>query len=77
MLRTIELIVGLKPMTHFDAGARPMSAAFASKPDPRPYEAEKPRIPFPSTSAIRQNRPLRRDQRSSIYPRPIESTTTK
>lgn len=46
MLRTIELIVGLRPMTHFDAAARPMSAAFASKPDLRPYEAEKPRVPF-------------------------------
>jgi hypothetical protein len=46
MLRTIELIVGLRPMTHFDAGARPMSAAFSAKPDPRPYEAEKPRIPL-------------------------------
>jgi hypothetical protein len=46
MLRTIELIVGLRPMTHFDAAARPMSAAFASKPDPRPYEAEKPKVPF-------------------------------
>jgi hypothetical protein len=44
MLRTIELIVGLRPMTHFDAAARPMAAAFASKPDLRPYDAEKPRI---------------------------------
>jgi YVTN family beta-propeller protein len=46
MLRTIELIVGLRPMTHFDAAARPMSAAFAAKPDSKPYEAEKPRIPL-------------------------------
>jgi DNA-binding beta-propeller fold protein YncE len=46
MLRTIELIIGLRPMTHFDASARPMSAAFSTKPDTRPYEAEKARIPL-------------------------------
>ena len=46
MLRTMELILGLRPMTHFDAGARPMWNAFAPKPDMRPYAAEKPRIPL-------------------------------
>ena len=30
MLRTMELILGLRPMTHFDAGATPMAAAFAT-----------------------------------------------
>jgi DNA-binding beta-propeller fold protein YncE len=44
MLRTIEFLLGLRPMTHFDAGARPMTAAFQSTPDPAPYVAEKPRI---------------------------------
>ena len=44
MLRTIELILGLRPMTHFDAAARPMSAAFQATPDLGPYTAEKPRI---------------------------------
>lgn len=51
MLRTIELIVGLRPMTHYDAGSRPMAPAFAAKPDPRPYEAEKPRIPLDRLNA--------------------------
>ena len=46
MLRTMELIVGLRPMTHYDAGARPMSASFTTTPDLRPYVAEKPRIPL-------------------------------
>ena len=46
MLRTIELILGLRPMTHFDAGARPMFAAFQANPDARPYTAEKPKIPL-------------------------------
>jgi hypothetical protein len=42
ILRTMELILGLRPMTHFDAGARPMSSAFQSNADTRPYEAVKP-----------------------------------
>ncbi len=44
MLRTMEFLLGLRPMTHFDAGARPMTAAFASTPDPARYTLEKPRI---------------------------------
>jgi DNA-binding beta-propeller fold protein YncE len=46
MLRTMELILGLNPMTHFDAGARPMNAAFQSAANVAPYAAEKPRIPL-------------------------------
>jgi DNA-binding beta-propeller fold protein YncE len=42
MLRTMELIVGLRPMTHFDAAARPMSAAFSKTADTSPVAAEKP-----------------------------------
>jgi phospholipase C len=44
MLRTMEFLLGMKPMTHFDAGARPMTAAFQSQPNAAPYAAEKPRI---------------------------------
>src|SRR5205085_1479619 len=46
MLRTMELILGLNPMTHFDAGARPMNAAFQSTANTAPYTVEKPRIPL-------------------------------
>ena len=46
VLRTIELILGLRPMTHFDAGSRPLSGAFQSQPDMARYTAEKPRIPL-------------------------------
>jgi YVTN family beta-propeller protein len=46
MLRTMELILGLRPMTQFDAAARPMSAAFQATADPAPYAAEKPRVPL-------------------------------
>ena len=46
VLRTIELILGLRPMTQFDAAARPLSRAFQTKPDLRPYTAVKPGIDF-------------------------------
>jgi YVTN family beta-propeller protein len=58
ILRTMELILGLRPMTQFDAAARPMSAAFQATADPAPYTAEKPRIPLdernPAHSATAQ-----------------------
>ena len=41
VLRTIELILAMRPMTHFDAAARPMSAAFQTAPDLTPFTAEK------------------------------------
>ena len=44
MLRTIEVLLGLRPMTQFDASARLMTASFRAAPDPAPYTAEKPRI---------------------------------
>lgn len=44
VLRTIELILGLNPMTMHDAGARPMVGAFQPAADARPYTAEKPNI---------------------------------
>jgi DNA-binding beta-propeller fold protein YncE len=44
MLRTMELLVGLRPMTHFDAASSVMSAAFNNRPDAAPYAVEKPRI---------------------------------
>ncbi|HEX5271975.1 MAG TPA: SMP-30/gluconolactonase/LRE family protein [Gemmataceae bacterium] len=37
MLRTMELILGLKPMSQFDAAARPMYASFQGKADETPY----------------------------------------
>ncbi len=37
MLRTMELILGLDPMSQFDASSRPMSAAFTREPNTSPY----------------------------------------
>jgi YVTN family beta-propeller protein len=62
MLRTMELILHLHPMTHFDAGARPMFASFSQQPSLAPYQAEKPRIsledrnPANSSTAARSAR---------------------
>ena len=42
LLRTMELILGLKPMSQFDAAARPMYHSFTAKPDVAKYKAEKP-----------------------------------
>ena len=46
MLRTIEHVLGLAPMTQFDAGATPLDDAFQLTPDLRPYDAERPRVPI-------------------------------
>jgi len=44
LLRTVELLLGLHPMTHFDGGARPMTEVFQRTPDAAVYSVEKPRI---------------------------------
>ena len=43
MLRTMELILGLKPMSQFDAAARPMYHSFTAKPDLTQYKHEVPK----------------------------------
>jgi DNA-binding beta-propeller fold protein YncE len=44
MLRTMELILGLNPMTQFDAAATPMFNTFQAQPDSRPYEVLAPNV---------------------------------
>ncbi len=44
VLRTMELIVGLRPMTQFDAAARPMFEAFSKSPDMTPYAVINPKV---------------------------------
>ena len=39
MLRTIELIAGLPPMSQYDAGATPMFRSFTATPDNTPYQS--------------------------------------
>jgi hypothetical protein len=42
MLRTMELIAGIGPMTQFDASANPMFNFFTDHPDFTPYNVIKP-----------------------------------
>jgi YVTN family beta-propeller protein len=56
ILRTIELILGLPPMSQFDMIANPMTDCFTSKPDFRPYKPLPNQIPLdemnPKLSAL-------------------------
>lgn len=44
MIRTMELILGLPPLSQFDAAANPMFESFTDKPDLAPYKHEAARI---------------------------------
>ena len=44
MLRSIELLLGLPPMSQYDAAATPMYNAMGTTADLTPYSHEKPRI---------------------------------
>ena len=44
MLRTMELILGLEPMTQFDSAATPMFNSFQAAADTRPYDALPPNV---------------------------------
>jgi len=46
MLRTIELILGLPPMSQYDASATPMFNCFTPTPDFTPFNALKPQVPL-------------------------------
>jgi hypothetical protein len=43
MLRTMELFLGMRPMTQFDANARTMTSVFQIQPNLEPFRVEKPR----------------------------------
>ncbi len=44
VLRTMELIVGLRPLTHFDAGATPMFGSFSQQADTSAFTAIPPKV---------------------------------
>jgi YVTN family beta-propeller protein len=44
VLRTIEDVLGLPPMSQFDAGAEPMTSLLADVPDTTPWKASKPNV---------------------------------
>src|SRR5438067_10419391 len=51
MVRTIELILGLPPLSQYDAAARPMYASFTARPDLTPYRHEPARIDLNEVNA--------------------------
>jgi YVTN family beta-propeller protein len=50
MLRTMELILGLKPMSQFDAAARPMYNSFTATPDFAAYEHVPAKVDLDATN---------------------------
>jgi YVTN family beta-propeller protein len=50
MLRTMELILGLPPLSQFDAAAQPMFGSFTSRPDLAPYTHRPARIDLDATN---------------------------
>jgi phospholipase C len=51
ILRTMELILGLKPLSEYDATAVPLYAAFTAKPQMRPFDAIAPKVSLTSRNA--------------------------
>jgi DNA-binding beta-propeller fold protein YncE len=52
MMRTMELILGLPPMSQYDAAATPMFNSFTMQPDLTPYTVEKPLIDLNAKNQI-------------------------
>ena len=50
VLRTIELVLGLPPMSQYDAAATPLFGAFAAKADPTPYTVRPARVDVRETN---------------------------
>ncbi|HEX3550284.1 MAG TPA: hypothetical protein VHT53_07915 [Candidatus Elarobacter sp.] len=51
VLRTIEILLGLPPMSPYDAGARPFTAAFRATPNLQPFDALPARVDLKATNA--------------------------
>ncbi|MFL5736775.1 MAG: bifunctional YncE family protein/alkaline phosphatase family protein [Actinomycetota bacterium] len=50
VLRTMELLLGVPPMSRFDAAANPMDAAFSTTPNMRPFTATDPTVSLTATN---------------------------
>jgi hypothetical protein len=46
LVKTMELILGLPPMTQLDLSATPLAGCFTDRPDVAPYTAVKNRVPL-------------------------------
>ncbi|MCZ8513882.1 bifunctional YncE family protein/alkaline phosphatase family protein [Paenibacillus filicis] len=56
IIRTVQLILGMKPMTQFDASAVPMLNSFTDRPNFAPYKVEEPLYPLNQMNG--QNAPM-------------------
>lgn len=65
VLRTIELILGLPPMSQYDAAAVPLYNCFTNKPDGTSYENVTPRVSL-DTRNIADNESSRRSQNFNL-----------
>ena len=70
VLRTIELILGLRPMTQFDAAAVPLWRAFQPEADLRPYKAVRPRISIDDKNPAGKGGTARRVEHRPTAPTP-------
>src|SRR5262249_47578260 len=52
LLRTMGLILGTKPMSQFDAAARPMYNSFQPTPDVRPYAVRMPKADLDAKNTL-------------------------
>jgi YVTN family beta-propeller protein len=52
-LRTMELLLGLPPMSQYDAAANPMYASFSDKPDLSPFAHLQPQVDVTEKNTIR------------------------
>jgi hypothetical protein len=53
MIRTMELLLGMKPMTQYDAGATPMFRSFGSRPSAVAFDLRKPQVEVNATNPPR------------------------
>ena len=59
MLRTMEMILGMKPMTQFDASAVPMVNSFTHKPAFTPFKVIEPTYPLDRKNGV--NAPMAKE----------------
>jgi YVTN family beta-propeller protein len=62
ILRTMELILGLPPMSQYDAAAMPLFDCFTSKPDLSPYKAKPALIDMEQRNLV-QNKSMERSEK--------------
>ena len=68
VLRTMELILGVPPMSQFDRAATPMTAAFSGTPNLRPYDAVMPAVSLTATNGA--NAPMAKASLSIDFSEP-------